>query len=126
LPIGLHLIVPLSPDSGAQNPKVTIDLRLSDQIVDIIEDGIDLAVRIGDLADLGCCRVARAASAVLLRSPAYLASRGTPRHPDELDGHDTVNLRYQKSSGQSFRWPFRIHGRDVELVLASGIIVDAS
>jgi DNA-binding transcriptional LysR family regulator len=46
----------------AQNPKVTIDLRLSDQIVDIIEDGIDLAVRIGDLADsrllsAGSCRI---------------------------------------------------------------------
>ena len=126
LPIGLHLIVPLLPRFRAQNPKVTIDLRLSDQIVDIIEDGIDLAVRIGDLSDSRLLSRRLAPHRLCCyASPAYLASRGTPRHPDELNGHDTVNLRYQ-SSGQSFRWPFRIHGRDVELVPASGIIVDAS
>ncbi|ODN71996.1 LysR substrate binding domain protein [Methylobrevis pamukkalensis] len=51
--------------------------------------------------------------------------RGTPKHPDELEGHDTVTLRYQ-STGQAMRWPFRIGDRVVERLPASGLTVDAS
>jgi DNA-binding transcriptional LysR family regulator len=126
LPIGIHVIAPVLPAFRALHPKVTIDLRLSDQFVDMIEEGIDVAVRIGDLADsrllsrrLGphrfCC----------FASPAYLAARGTPQHPDDLAGHDTVNLRYQ-SSGQLLRWPFRVGDRDIEIIPPSAIVMDAS
>lgn len=108
------------------HPKVAVDLRLSDHIVDLVEKGIDLAVRIGDLAD------SRLLSRRLLphqlccyASPEYLAARGTPEHPDALMAHDTVNLRYQ-GTGQMFRWPFRIGDRDIEIVPTSSIIVDAS
>jgi DNA-binding transcriptional LysR family regulator len=125
-PIGLHMIVPLLPRFRARHPKVTIDLRLSDQLVDVVEGGIDLAVRIGDLADSRLLSRRLAPHRLCCyASPAYLAARGTPAHPDDLDGHETVNLRYQ-STGQVFRWPFRIGGREMELVPASGIIVDAS
>src|SRR5690606_38664175 len=48
-PIGLHVIAPSLPHFRKLHPKVTIDLRLNDQMVDIVEEGIDLAVRIGDL-----------------------------------------------------------------------------
>ena len=58
-------------------------------------------------------------------SPDYLALRGTPKHPDDLEEHETVNMRYQ-STGQLFRWPFRIGERDVEIVPSSGVVVDAS
>ena len=51
LPIGLHVIAPALPRFRELHPKVTIDLRLSDHIVDLIEESVDLAVRIGDLAD---------------------------------------------------------------------------
>lgn len=126
LPIGVHVIAPALSAFRGLHPKVTIDLRLSDRFVDMIEEGIDVAVRIGDLADSGllsrrlapyrlCCFAA----------PAYLARRGTPTHPDELAGHDTVNLRYQ-SKGQAFRWPFRIGGREIEIVPSAGVVVDVS
>lgn len=125
LPIGLHLIAPALPAFRERHPKVTIDLRLDDRFLDIVEQGIDIAVRIGELTDsrllfsrlspLRLCAFA---------SPAYLAARGTPTHPDELTAHDTVNLRYQ-SSGQAFRWPFRIGEREVEIAPASSIVVDA-
>lgn len=126
LPIGMHVIASALPAFRARYPLVTIDLRLSDQFVDIIQEGIDVAVRIGDLADsrllsrkLGSCKLCAFAS------PAYLAVRGKPAHPDDLAGHDTVSLRYQ-SSGQSFRWPFRMGDREIELAPASGITVDVS
>jgi len=126
LPIGLHLIAPALPAFRRLHPNVAIDLRLGDRMVDIIEEGIDIAVRIGDLADtrllsrklaphrLGC-----------YASPAYLADRGIPTHPDDLEKHDTVNLRYQ-STGQAFRWPFRIGDREIEILPDAGVIADAS
>ena len=58
-------------------------------------------------------------------SPGYLAERGAPGRPTDLEGHDTVNLRYQ-STGQSYRWPFRIGDREIEIVPPSGIMADAS
>lgn len=126
LPIGLHVIAPSLASFRKRHPKVTIDLRLSDHMVDLIDEGIDLAVRIGDLADSRL--ISRRLSPHRLccyASPDYLALRGTPRHPDELEVHDTVSLRYQ-STGQLFRWPFRIGEREIEIVPSSGIIADAS
>jgi len=126
LPIGIHVIAPGLPAFRRRYPKVTLDLQLNDQVVDIIEQRIDVAVRIGDLAD------SRLLSRRLMphrlcayASPGYLATRGTPAHPDELEGHDIVNLRYQ-STGQAFRWPFRIGEREIEIVPHSGIVVDVS
>jgi DNA-binding transcriptional LysR family regulator len=126
LPIGMHVIAPALPTFRELYPKVTVDLRLSDQIIDIVEQGIDITVRIGDLADSRLLSRRLAPHRLCaFASPAYLAARGTPMHPDELEGHDTVNLRYQ-STGQVFRWPFRIGERVVEIVPPSGVIVDAS
>ena len=126
LPIGVHLIAPALPAFREQCPAVTVDLRLSDQMVDIVEQGIDVAVRIGELPDSGLLSRKLAPHRLCAyASPAYLATRGTPMHPDELEGHDTVSLRYQ-STGQTFRWPFRIGGREVEIVPPSGLIADVS
>ncbi|MBW7970237.1 LysR family transcriptional regulator [Bradyrhizobium sp. BR 10289] len=126
LPLGLHLIAPLLPAFRERHPKVTIDLRLDDRLVDIVDQGIDVAVRIGDLTDSRL--LSRRLSPLRLcafASPAYLAARGTPAHPDDLAAHDTVNLRYQ-SSGQTFRWPFLAGGREIDILPPSGILVDAS
>lgn len=125
-PVGLHLIAPMLPAFRGRYPAVTIDLRLDDRHVDLVEEGIDVAVRIGELADSRL--LARRLAPYRLcayASPAYVAERGSPQHPDQLVAHDTVNLRYQ-SSGQPFRWPFRLGEREVEIVPASGIVVDAS
>jgi DNA-binding transcriptional LysR family regulator len=126
LPVGIHLIAPMLPSFRHRYPSVTIDLRLNDQIIDLVEMGIDVAVRIGDQVDSRL--LSRSLAALRLcafASPRYLAKRGTPLHPRELEEHDTINLRYQ-SSGQVFRWPFWIEGHEIELDPSSAIVVDAS
>ncbi len=126
LPIGVYVIAPALPRFRKLHPKVTIDLRLSDQLIDLTKEGIDLAVRIGELSDSRL--LSRRLSPHRLScyaSPDYLSRSGTPRHPDELLKHETVNLRYL-NTGQMFRWPFYIGNRDVEIVPPSGIVVDAS
>jgi DNA-binding transcriptional LysR family regulator len=126
LPIGLHLIAPALPQFRKRHPKVIIDLRLSDHMIDLIEEGIDLAVRIGELADSRLLSRRLAPHRLCCyASPEYLATHGTPKHPKDLEAHETVNLRYQ-STGQVFRWPFQIGDRDIEIVPSSGVIVDAS
>lgn len=126
LPIGLHVIAPALPEFRRLHPKVTVDLRLNDRIVDIVEQGIDIAIRIGDLTDSRLLSRRLAPHRLCaFASPAYLAARGAPMHPDELERHDTVNLRYQSTS-RPFRWPFRVGGRVIEVVPPSGVIVDTS
>ncbi len=125
-PIGLHIIAPLLPRFRTHHRKVSIDLKLSDHRVDLIEEGIDIAVRIGDLPDSRL--LSRKLSPHRLccyASPDYLSATGMPDHPDDLQAHETVNLRYQ-STGQLFRWPFKVGDREIEIVPPSAIIVDAS
>lgn len=126
LPIGLHMIVPAITEFRKRHPKVLVDLRLSDHFVGLVEDGVDLAIRIGDLADSSL--LSRRLSPYRLScyaSPDYLARCGIPGHPDELIAHETVNLRYQ-STGQVFRWPMRIGDKEIEILPSSPLIVDAS
>ena len=95
-------------------------------MVDIVEEGIDVAIRVGELADSRLISRRLATHRVgAFASPDYLARRGTPRHPDELVDHECVNFRYQ-SSGQALRWPFRVGGRTIELTPETGIVADLS
>lgn len=126
LPVGLHMLAPLLAQFRQCQPEVHIDLRLSDERVNVFDEGIDVALRIGDLPDSRL--LSRRLSPYRLccyASPDYLHQHGAPRHPDELVNHETVNLRY-KSSGQLFRWPFSVGDREVELLLPAAIVVDAS
>ncbi|WP_102960351.1 LysR family transcriptional regulator [Mangrovicella endophytica] len=126
LPVGQHVIAPALPAFRRRHPRVSIDLRLSDRMVDIVEEGIDIAVRIGELDDTRLLARRLAPHRLCcFASPGYLAARGTPQHPDDLAGHETITLRYQ-STGQILQWPFRIGGRLVEMTPASGLSVDVS
>ncbi|MBK1657477.1 LysR family transcriptional regulator [Paracraurococcus ruber] len=86
----LH-VAPVVTAFLAAQPAVTAELLLSDQNADLLEEGVDVAVRIGQLGESGL--VARRVGQVrrwLAASPAYLAARGTPQTPEDLVGHDTV------------------------------------
>lgn len=126
LPVGIHIVAPLLAEFRRRYPSLTLDLRLGDPVIDLVEHRIDVAIRIGDLSDSGL-RSRRLAPYRLcaFASPSYLATRGVPTHPDELSGHETITLRYQ-NTGHMFRWPFRVGMREIEILPPSGIIVDAS
>ena len=75
----------------SRHPRITFDVVLSDRVVDIVEEGFDLAVRIGvpQSSSLISRRLATT-RVVACASPQYLAARGTPRHPADLDEHNIV------------------------------------
>jgi DNA-binding transcriptional LysR family regulator len=126
LPIGTRLLAPALPEFRRRHPKLHIDLRLDDRFVNLVEEGIDVAIRVGHLPDSTLISRGLAPSRVsAFASPAYLARRGTPRRPEDLEGHDCVNFRYQ-TSGQIFRWVFKVGSRTIELTPDAAIVVDVS
>ena len=93
--LGRMVIAPLVFDFLAANPDVSIDLDLSSRYSDPIEEGVDLAIRIGAQADSSYrARLLAPSPRVLVASPAYLARRGEPRAPADLAAHDVVVYSY--------------------------------
>ncbi|MBY8976756.1 LysR family transcriptional regulator [Rhodobacteraceae bacterium NNCM2] len=89
-------IAPILPDFLAQNPGISLDLRLSDVQFDLIEGSFDLALRNMALEDTNLKgRKLADDKRILVASPAYLAERGTPKVPADLEHHELVAFRNQ-------------------------------
>ena len=88
---GMLVVAPALHGFAQAHPDVRIDLRLTDRRLNLIADGIDLAVRMGELDDseLGSRRLATVERA-LVAAPAYLERRGAPRDPRDLTAHATI------------------------------------
>jgi DNA-binding transcriptional LysR family regulator len=93
----MHLAAAVA-DFSSQYPEVTVDMALNDRIVDLVEEGYDVAVRIGRLADssliarrLAPCRM------VACAAPSYLARHGEPRVPSDLSSHNCLGYTYMAS-----------------------------
>jgi DNA-binding transcriptional LysR family regulator len=88
---GLLHLAPLWVEFMALHPKVTLDVTLADRVVDLVEEGFDLAVRIARLPSSSLVsRQLTSTRLVLCASPTYLNARGRPNHPMELTGHDVL------------------------------------
>lgn len=115
---GRRHIAPLVPAFVALHPEVTVSLDMSDRLVDIVNEGIDLAVRIGQLDDSSLIGVKLADNQrVLVASPDYLKRKGTPAHPADLSSHACLTLG--SGSSQSRGWLFSING-EVSAIRVSG------
>jgi DNA-binding transcriptional LysR family regulator len=110
LSFGLHHLCEAVSDFMADHPGVELDLDLNDREVNLVDEGFDMAIRIGDLTDstliarrLGLARFATCAS------PGYLAAHGTPQHPDDLTRH--TGLHYANAPPAQI-WQFEGLERD--------------
>jgi DNA-binding transcriptional LysR family regulator len=94
-------------------PRVTAELNLTDRIVNLIEEGHDLAIRIGQLPDSQLiARRLGETRRVIVASPDYLKMRGTPGHPTDLASFDTIAFT---GLVPTFDWRFVEDGRDVRV-----------
>lgn len=92
---GSRTLAPLLAEWLASHPDVGVDLTLDDRPEDVVGEKHELGVVIGDLRDGSLvARPLRPYRRVLAASPGYLASRGAPSHPCELDAHSCLGLRY--------------------------------
>lgn len=95
---GRQHVSPAIPAFLAKYPGITLDLRLTDQIVGLVDAGIDVALRMGALPDSTLVARPLAPSLrVICASPDYLRRHGTPRHPEELRQHNCLILGDQST-----------------------------
>ncbi len=106
---GRRHVAPLVPQFLARHPDVSLSLNLSDRVVDIVNEGFDCAVRVGDLSDSSLISMRLADNRRLcVAAPSYLRRAGTPRHPSELMRHACLTL--SSDASQTRGWAFRVDG----------------
>jgi len=115
LAFGLRQAVPAIADFAALYPALTVDIGLTDRFIDLVEEGWDLAIRIGQLRDSSLvARKLAPIRTVICAAPAYLASAGTPRSLGELAGHNCLGYTLP-TPATADRWRF---GRSGEIEVA--------
>lgn len=111
---GRRHVAPLVPQFLQRHPEVSISLNLSDRVVDIVNEGVDCAVRVGDLPDSSLVSLRLADNRRLcVATPGYLRRAGTPRHPSELERHECLTL--SSDASQTRGWAFVVDGELVHL-----------
>jgi DNA-binding transcriptional LysR family regulator len=101
----LHL-VPIVVEFLKAYPEVDVEMMLVDRVVDLIEEHIDLALRIGELKESSMIAVrVGSIGRIVCASPAYIAAHGVPAHPRELAAHDAITFAGLSSTST---WPFRV------------------
>ena len=106
---GRRHVAPLVPKFIAAHPDVSLSLNLSDRVVDIVNEGFDCSVRVGDLPDSSLVSVRLADNRrQCVAAPAYLQRAGTPASPAELSQHECLTL--SSNASQTRGWAFMVDG----------------
>ncbi|GJJ01482.1 transcriptional regulator [Duganella rhizosphaerae] len=108
------LVMPTLTGFMRRYPDISLEIDLSERMVDIIEEGYDAVIRTGAHHDsrLASRRIG-ACPQVVVASPAYLAKHGTPSHPRELARHHCLLHKFP-ASGRIERWPFKLEDGEPE------------
>jgi DNA-binding transcriptional LysR family regulator len=117
VPFGEHFLLPLVPEFLNRHPDITVDIVLTDEVIDVLEQRADVAVRAGPLKSsrllarkLGETRM------VIVGAPSYLKRRGTPIQPADLEQHNRLGFNYARAME---RWPLLDQGKAIN-VAATG------
>lgn len=123
LGFGRRVLGPLVPEFHDSYPQVSLQLRLSDHLIDLLSEAVDLAIRLAVLPDstlisrkiIDCERLFCAA-------PGYLEARGTPKTPNDLMKHDCLLLRFPGS--RQYRWTLQTARGPLTLSVQGGFDAD--
>jgi DNA-binding transcriptional LysR family regulator len=123
LGFGRRILAPLLPEFQALHPEVDARLRLSDHLIDLLQEAVDCAIRMAVLADSSLTqRKIADCPRVLCAAPAYLEARGRPAAPEDLLEHRCLLLRFAGS--QQFRWTLTTPDGPVTLPVAGPLDAD--
>lgn len=118
---GHYCLPPLLARFSQQYPRVKVELNITNRNVDLIAEGFDLAIRLGQMPDSGfVARKLQDAALLLVASPAYLQRMGMPQTLDELQQHTCLPFIIPRT-GRIAPWVFRVGERDVDWLPASTI-----
>ncbi len=118
---GRMFVVPVVAEYLQHYPQVSVEALLLDRVVNLLEEGVDVGLRIGELRDLGLrVRQVGSVNTVVVASPAYVQRCGTPAAPAELSAHDIV---LSTAGHLSDSWRFSTAGGDCLLKLKPRLAV---
>jgi DNA-binding transcriptional LysR family regulator len=113
--VAQHLLLPSLPALHARHPKLQVELEVSDRLVDMVREGIDVAIRTAtELPDTMVARRIGTLGRALYAAPAYVARAGLPAHPGELHAH---RLIANSAAPQLNHWPFVVEGQPLKLAI---------
>jgi DNA-binding transcriptional LysR family regulator len=120
---GQDRILPLLPEFMARYPKLEVQLSLADRHVDLLEEKIDVAIRLGRLASSSLiAKKIGEQRRLIVASPAYLAQRGRPKIPDDLLDHNC--LLWDEGHDDLNRWPFEVNGAMRHIKVRGRLVVN--
>jgi DNA-binding transcriptional LysR family regulator len=121
---GVREIIPVMPGFLARHPSLNVNLLMSDQRQDTIKEGVDVALRLGELPDSSAtARLIGRTQRMVVASPAYLKARGTPKMPADLATHTAIVGPAGTSAGT---WYFQRDGESVKARINSRLTVSVN
>jgi len=122
--IAVRLLAPVLPDFLTRYPQITFDFMVTNRIVDIIGENVDISLRIGALNDSALvARKIVALPRIVCASPSYLARHGRPAKPADLADHSCLTLSRNPGSAT---WPFRVDGKLVQVQVNGPVSADST
>jgi DNA-binding transcriptional LysR family regulator len=122
--IAVHHLVPVLPDFMTRYPQITFDFLVTNRMVDIVGENVDISLRIGALNDSGlvACKIVDLAR-IVCASPSYLARCGRPERPADLEQHSCLTLSRNPGSAT---WPFHVGGELVQVEVKGPVSADSA
>ncbi len=119
------VVAPRLTDFLARYPDIQLDLSIDDALVDVVKEGFDLGLRIGEMLQREMISVRASADMriAVVASPEYFAKHGKPKHPRDLQSHDCINYR-RRALGVVARWEFTEHGKDFQVAVEGRVLLN--
>lgn len=110
------VLIPILAKMAWRHPALTVEIQTEDRFVDIVSEGFDAGIRIGEAVqqDMVAVRLTPPFRAILVASPDYLRARGEPDDPAGLEHHNCIGFRLI-ASGSLYKWDLQVDGRDVQV-----------
>jgi len=124
--LGYQSVVgPRLPEFMERYPDIHLDISIDDAFVDVVKQGFDVGMRIGEMLEreMISVRVSEDLRLAVVASPAYFAQHGKPKHPRDLQNHDCINYR-RRALGVLSRWDFTENGKDFQVAVHGRVILD--
>ncbi|MET0290149.1 MAG: LysR family transcriptional regulator [Pseudoxanthomonas sp.] len=120
-----YAVEPLIQRFQKRYPKVVLEISVNDALVDLVADGFDAGIRLGESIDkdMVAVRLAPEGRAAIAASPSYLAEAGRPERLEDLPQHKAILYRFP-GSGRLYVWEFRRDGKSIRVRMPEALIVD--
>lgn len=122
--VATHDLAPALPDFLARYPHITLDFMVTNRVVDLVGENVDVSLRIGPLEDSRLVsRKIVDLRRIVCASPSYLARQGRPAEPADLVRHACLILSRNPGSGS---WPFRVNGKLTRIEVKGQVSADSA